>query len=311
MQTPEERFVELLKGPTARPTAPSEDSAVEKEMAKSDPDFKAPVTIQNLFTHHDTHPVVLNFAMMKQFGIEWVGWEPETCWAEIQREFKTQVSELSRAKLQVIRTLAVSNAPWEQWQVFEKVIQGLNNNIPNFEIMQAPSLEQLYAGIDIMEQLRTVEFDHEVKLYAAAAVLHENVTFVPAPLDFLQAEVSQPYYRCKDCGNQDSALFHDGTCDTCTKKFHVDQGLSMKPNQELASKGIGKSMELFLKYDPTDVETKWDQVNTKATADVDLEENEVDIQVAKLLVARDYMNIRRRQLADQLTGLKSWLGASV
>jgi hypothetical protein len=32
--------------------------------------------------------------------------------------------------------------------------------------------------------------------------------------------------------------------------------------------------------------------------------------VAKLLMARDYMNIRRRQLAAQLTDLKSWLGAS-
>jgi hypothetical protein len=56
---PEERFVELLKGPSVKPTAPSEDSAVEKEMAKSDSDFKTPVTIQNLFTHHE--PLILLF----------------------------------------------------------------------------------------------------------------------------------------------------------------------------------------------------------------------------------------------------------
>lgn len=301
----------MLQGVGVRPpTAPSENSAVEKELAKGDPDFKKPVTIQNLFTHHDTHPIVLNFAMMRQFGLEWVSWEPETCWAEIQREFKSQVSELTRAKIQCLRTVALTNAPWEKWQVFEKVIQGLNNNVPNFEVMQAPLLEQLYAGVDILDQLRTVEYDHEVRLFMAASVLHEEVTFVPPPLDFIQVEVSQPYYRCKDCGNQDSALFHDGTCDTCTQKFAPEQGLSMLPKKELVDAGYGKNMELLLKFDPTEVETRWEAVKEKPASEIELEENRVDIQVGKLLAARDYMNIRRRQLADQLTGLKSWLGAS-
>lgn len=278
-------------------------------MEKGDPDFKTPVTIQNLFTHHDAHPIVLNFAMMRQFGVDWLLWEPETCWTEIQKEFKSQISELSRAKIQTIRTLALTSSAWEHWQVFEKVIQGLNNNIPNFEVMQAPTLEQLYVGIDIMEQLRTVEFSSEVRLYAAASILNEDVTFVPAPLDFLQMEVSQPYYHCKDCGNEDSALFHDGTCDTCTKKFSPEQGLSMEPQRELVNAGLGKNMEVRLHFDPTAVEARWEQLKTLSTAEVDLKEDPVDIQVAKLLVARDYMNVRRRQLADQLTGLKSWLGA--
>lgn len=309
-QSSEEKLVTLLQGVNARkPTAPSENSAAERELQKGDPDFKKPVTIQNLFTHHDTHPIVLNFALIKTFGLDWMGWQPETLWAEIHKNFKSQISELSRAKVQTLRTIATTEAPWEYWQVFEKVIQGLNNNIPNFEIMQAPTLEQLYAGVDMIEQLRTSDFSDEVRLYMAGAVLHEDVTYVPPPLDFIQVEVSRPHYHCKTCGNEDSALFFDGTCDVCSGKFKPEQGLSFQPIREYIDAGRGKDLSIILKHDPSEVEFRWNELKDKPAADVHLEENAVDIQVGKLLVARDYMNIRRRQLADQLTSLKSWLGA--
>lgn len=283
---------------------------MEKELEQGDPDASTPVTLRNLFTHHDTHPVVLDFALMKAFGVEWLGWDAPTIWVMIQKTFKMPVSEHARAKVQTVKTLHVSNAPWDQWPVFEKIIQGLNNNIPKFEVMQAPSLEQLYAGIDMLDHIRTREFSDEVKRYMAAAVLHEDVTFVPPPLDFIQLEVGQPFYRCLDCGNEDSALFHDGTCDTCTHKFDPDKGLSMRPDQEDLLQGRGKNLELHLRHDPEFVAKKWAEVKDKPTASVELEEDEVGTQVAKLLIARDYMNVRRRQLAEQLTTMKSWLGVA-
>ena len=175
--------------------------------------------------------------------------------------------------------------------------------------MQVPSIEQLYAGIDIMDSLRTVTFSDEVKLYAAAAVLHEDILFVPPPLDFLQVEIAHPHYKCLDCGSEKSALYHDGVCDSCTKKMATENGLSMRPNQELVASGKGKNMETILRFDPQAAEKRWNEVKFKALAEVDLQENETDTQIAKLLVSRDYMNVRRRQLANQLTSLKSWLGS--
>ena len=293
----------------AAPTAPSENSDTEKELLRADPDTGVPITLKNFLTHHDTHPVVLDFAMLRAFKLEWLAWEPETLWAEIQRTFESPVSELTRAKLQTLRTIHIANGPWEHWQVFEKIIQGLNNNIPRFDLMQAPSLEQLFAGVDILDHLRQVDFSQEVKLYIAAAVLHEDVCFVPPPLDFVQMEVSQPYYHCNDCGSEESALFSDGLCSSCTKRFSPEQGLSMAPNPEALSQGKGRNMSLLLKYNPDEVSEKWEKVKTKPMADVPVEENNAaDIQIEKLLAARDYMNIRRRQLTDQLTGFKSWLG---
>jgi hypothetical protein len=84
----------------------------------------------------------------------------------------------------------------------------------------------------------------------------------------------------------------------------------MRPDPEMLLLGKGKNLELHLRHDPELVAKKWAEVKEKPSFEVDLEENEVDTQVAKLLVARDYMNIRRRQLAEQLTTLKSWLGVA-
>lgn len=311
MNTPEQELFERLKSTEAvKPTAPSEGSAMEKELEQGDPDLVTPVTLRNLFTHHDTHPVVLDFSLLKAFGVEWYTWTAETIWAEIQRIFKMPISEHARAKIQSVKTLHVSNGPWQHWHVFEKIIQGLNNNIPRWEVMQAPTLEQLYAGLDMLEHIRVQSFEDEVKRYMAASVLHEDVTFVPSPLDFIQLEVSQPYYRCRDCGSEDSALFSDGTCSTCTQKFAPENGLSLRPQQEILDQGRGRNLELLVRFDHRDVETRWNGVKDKPTADVDLQETAVDSQVAKLLVARDYANIMRRQLADQLTTLKSWLGSA-
>lgn len=283
---------------------------MEAELAKGDPDHSTPLSIRNLFTHHDAHPVVLDFALLKAFGPQWFGWDTTTLFQEIQRVFSSQISEHARAKIQAIKTLHLVGSVWSSWQVFEKVCQALNNNIPHWEHMQAPTLEQLYAGIDIINSIRQEEFSDEVKAYMAAAVLNEDVFFVPPPLDFIQVEVSQPQYVCLDCGNQDSALFHDGLCDTCTHKFDAENGLSFRPDEELVEKGKGRNVKLVLQYDPDPIETRWNQVSHMASNDVDLNETQVDIQVAKLLVARDYMNIRRRQLAEQLIALKSWLGAA-
>lgn len=310
MDTPELDLFKRLNGLSAvKPTAPSEDSSVEQELKKQDPDFGIPVSLRNLFTHQETHPVILDFALLKAFGPQWFGWETPTIYQEIQRKFSSQISEHARSKIQAIKTVHITDKPWESWQVFEKVIQAFNGNIPKWEIMQAPSLDQLYAGVDILDSIRHEEFDDEVKGYMAAAVLNDDVFYVPPPLDFIQVEISHPKYVCLDCGHEENALNHDGYCTFCTQKLDPERGLSLTPNPELVAQGKGKNLKLVLQFDPDPIQSRWAQVSGKATDKVELEENQVDIQVAKLLLARDYMNIRRRQLAEQLVALKSWLGA--
>lgn len=310
MSAESEFYTRLHGAEGVKPTAPSEGSVVEADLKDADPDLSKPVTIRTVFTHHDTHPMVIDLALMKMFGLEWFDWDPATINSEVKRAFKTELSELARAKIQTVKTLHVSEMPWKEWQVFEKIIQGLNNNIPAWEFMQAPSLEQLYAGIDIMNTIRVHTFSDEVKLYMAASVLHEEVTFVPPPLDFIQLEIAHPHYTCRVCGHEESSLFSDGVCSVCSKKFSPDKGLSMLPDPALLQQGIGKEVDVYVKHNHSMVERRWDDLKGKPLASIEFQETAEDIQVAKLLIARDYMNIRRRQLADQLTSLKSWLGAA-
>lgn len=305
--TPEDDLFERLHGAEAiKPTASVEGSDVEKELLKGDPSAGTPVTMRNLFTHHDSHPVVLDFALLKMFGMEWLTWEPETIWSEVRHAFKSQVSEHARSKVQTVKTLHVSELPWDRWQVFEKIIQGLNNNIPRWDVMQAPSIEQLYVGVDIMEEIRKVEFSDEVRRYIAAAALHDEVCYLPSPLTFAQVELSHLELVCKDCGNHED--FHgDHTCSVCSKRFSPEQGFSFEPHPDAAHRGTNTSVEM--RYDPTPVKARWEQVAHLPLSEVSLQEVSADVQVAKLLIARDYLNVRRKQLAEQLVSFKAWLGS--
>ena len=308
MKTPELDLFERLQGAQAViPTAPTDGSPVEKMVMRDEP-----VNVRNLFYHHDVHPLVLDMALLKAFGVEWMTWEAETIWSEIRHVFKprAEISDSARAKIQAVRALHTSDSPWDHWQVFEKIIQALNNNLPRADVVQPPTIEQLYVGIDIINEIRTATFHAEVKAFIAAAVLHDDLFYVPPPLDFVQTEVAHPMYECLDCGNIDSALFHDGLCDTCTNKFDPEHNLSMRPDAESIAKGSGKNLKLTLKFNPDPIEKRWKELEHTPSAEVELHETLEDIQVSKLLMARDYMNIRRRQLAEQLTSLKAWLGAS-
>ena len=146
----------------------------------------------------------------------------------------------------------------------------------------------------------------------ASVVLDNDVFFVPEPLHFIQLEVSQPHYICKDCGNKESALFHDGLCAHCTDRMGPEQGMSMRPKEDRVQAGAGQNMVIEIQHPPEAVSDKWEQVKgltlAEALTKLDLS-NEVDIQVSKLLEAKDYMNEKRRLLAEQITTLKAWLGS--
>lgn len=295
MDTPEKALERVLtSAPGTSPVVPADAS-------------KSPLTLRSLFFHPDSHPVVLDFALARSFGAEWIDWDADTIWDSVKDAFQAEISELSRAKVQTVKTLHLVDSPWNEWQVFEKVVQGLNNNLPRFDIMQMPDLPQLYAAVDMMAtHWEKTDFSDEVKRYIASVVLHENVSFVTPPLDFVQMEISQPSYECLDCGNKDSALFHDKTCDTCTRRFAQDKSLDFQPHPEVAEKNLGRNVRISFKYDPDEVQARYNELHSSRA---NLKEDLVDVQVAKIFDAEDYMNMKRRQMVHQLTALKSWLGA--
>jgi hypothetical protein len=150
-----------------------------------------PVTSKNLFVHHDTHPVVFDIALLKRYKADWFEWQPETLWKEIKEDFRVpSISDHAKSKIQAIRTLHIGEGYWKSWEVFCWITQSLNNNIPDWHILQKPSLAQLMSSVDIAEMVRTGEtFALEVSSFIAASLLDENVLYAPHPVAFCQSEI--------------------------------------------------------------------------------------------------------------------------
>lgn len=275
---------------------------------------KAPAPVQaslepiiRFFSYHDAHPVALMFVLMEKFGIDWLEWEADTLKTEILRTFKaTSVSEHNWQKIQAIRTLTSTMGFWKEWPIFEKIIQALNNNVPRFDITQRCTVSQLMAGVDIANTVRREPYEDEIQRYVAACCLDEGVTYLPPPLEFAQRVLSQPMYRCNVCGNVDTDDL-DGRCDFCTGRYLDERPLNQKPSPHVPETA-GRSVDKFLRYDPSPVERRFKEIKVKDQNELDLDEDRTeDVQSAKLMVAYEYMQLRTKQLADQLEELKSWV----
>jgi hypothetical protein len=275
---------------------------------------RAPVAVQaslepiaRFFAWHDMHPIAATMVLMERFGKQWLIWEPETLKSEIITVFRaTSIAEANWNKIQAVRTLMTSISAWYQWEVFEKVIQALNNNVPDFSIMQRCTVPQLMAGVDMMNQINREDFGSEIDKYVAACAVDQGVTYLPEPLDFAQPALSEHKYRCKDCGNIDDDDLEDGRCDFCVARYQKEHNLDGKPASWIAG-DVGMNIERFVKRDHGPAKTRFEDLKNLDTApDID-EEDAADVQAVKLVVAYKYMRQRRQELVQQTEELKSWV----
>jgi hypothetical protein len=303
VETAADRFFRQILEEGEKETAtPSEVVARGEERDK-------PVTRGNLFTHHDTHPIILDMALIRLFGTDWLEWEPETLREEIQRRYPHGISELNWNQIQAVKTLHVHDAPWQDYEAFVPVILALNNNIPIFTLLQRPTISNLMAGVDMMNDLREEEFTEEISRFCAACFLDEGVVYAPPPLDFIQGDLSKPMYYCPDCGSHVEDLPVDGICDVCSERFADGHPGNFRPNPEVVEKirqtGEGTNIRTYLERPFKEVKERLADFHSTGHT---LQEDVVDIQVAKLVVAENYMAQRRQQLQDQTRTMQPWFG---
>lgn len=309
----DEEFYENLKKEGAKKIAAEQPSGAVLDTSGALLSTPKPITPRNLFSHPDTHPVVLDMALLKVFQLDWFPWLSDTLFHEIEREFKTPIAEVNRLKLMAAKTLHIVNSYWDQWEVFEKVTIGLNGIMPQLDTMQPPDLPSLYAGVDIANSIRSELFGDEVKRYCAAVIINEGTTYAPPPLDFCQEFVSQPMYKCKDCDRTGSALPpFDGHCPTCSQTFEQDKAFSLKPDPEIKDKARGLNLEYRLIYDPQPTKKRFEELDKMSPEKVaeSIGETTEDVEAARIIVAVDFMRHREKQLKEQLESLRDWLGAS-
>lgn len=166
-------------------TPPKEDSTAK--LAK--------VTSINLFQQPEAHPVVIDLALLKTYGPEWLRWEMDTLIWTIPQDFKTSgVSELTVEKIQALKALHYNDNFWKQWEVFNWCLQPFNNLYADFDILQVPSTAQIMVAVNTSLAIRTdVEWSREVRDFMAISCRHDGIFCPPAPIDFLEVDAKNGF----------------------------------------------------------------------------------------------------------------------
>ena len=150
----EDAFYDGLRGPTPQVPEPKE-VVVEAPPLPATPKV---MSSRSVFSHPDTHPVVLDLVLLKHFQLDWFQWLPETLFSEIEQTFGTSIAEVNKLKIMAAKTLHVIDAYWEEWEIFEKTVQALNGVPPRLDSMQPPDLPFLMAAVDIANSIRHEDY---------------------------------------------------------------------------------------------------------------------------------------------------------
>ncbi len=160
--------------------------------AEQKPVKLAKVTSINLFQQPEAHPVILDLALLRKYGPEWMHWEPETLSIRIPQDFRTSgISDLNMDKIQACKTLHFNDNFWLQWEIFNWCLHPFNNLYPNFEVMQVPSTAMIMVAVSVANALRDdVQWSQEVKDFMRTACQYDGIFYPPAPLEFLEVGVT-------------------------------------------------------------------------------------------------------------------------
>ena len=145
--------------------------------------YVGPTTKRAAFTSLETHPLVLDLILLREFGVEYLAWEAETLWTEIEKTWGTTTSEVNKNRIQAIRTCHVRSSPYREWEVFENVACALNGVAPRFDLLQRPSAPHAASALDMLQQIRDdAPISDEIYRYCAAVLLDTGVAWGPGPL---------------------------------------------------------------------------------------------------------------------------------
>lgn len=111
----------------------------------------------------------------------WWDWEPETIWAELQRDhFTGGAPEEIKDAVMALQLTVNSHAPFEEWHVFEKVGHAFCFNHVDFTIVQPLEPTEAALTMALLGKIRPQEkYDHEVLMYVAVCAKSAGMVWLP------------------------------------------------------------------------------------------------------------------------------------
>jgi len=134
-------------------------------------------------------PLAYYLVFPKILDETWHEWEPETIWKTLERSYGIELSDVEKNKVNAIKAI-YSETFVRDWEAFEKVSLALDGIIPEFDIMQDITPNQIAGALITANivRLSEPELSQEVKTYCALRMIdHETLSM---PEDMV---VFQPY----------------------------------------------------------------------------------------------------------------------
>lgn len=152
----------------------------------------APTSSLSLFQHPEAHPYVLDLLLLKKYGPEWLEWEQLTVALAVQKDFGATLSDSNMQKLQAVKTLHLVDGFWTNWEIFVPVAIALSGAMPDFEVMQIPTVSQCAVAVDIANQIRSnMTWTDEMKTYLEVVHRFDGVFLAIDPLDFVTIDADE------------------------------------------------------------------------------------------------------------------------
>lgn len=148
------------------------------------------ITKDNLFRNPGTHPITLDLYLLKKYGAEWLGWELETLHGILLADHPGGVSNAAWHQVNALRTLHLVDRFWLEWEVFNWCVVALNGDVPDFNVIQIPSVTQCMLAVDAADEVRRdVPWSVEVKAFLSVVHRHEEILVPQEPLDFVTLDL--------------------------------------------------------------------------------------------------------------------------
>lgn len=142
--------------------------------------------LSELFKDPKVPAFVLYTVCIHYYGTEVYTWEPETLYLEIIDDFKVDLAEENKDKIQAAITLTETNTFYENFRVFEGICKSFNNQNPDLEYITPLTPEECAWGIMESELIDSTpeEFSEEVKAYVRNILKDHGLFSAPTVLKF-------------------------------------------------------------------------------------------------------------------------------
>lgn len=128
-------------------------------------------------------PIGLFAFMNDHYSAEWWDWEPETVRESLEEDHQIVPTPEVMNMIGALQLTALTNAPFEHWDKFEKVGHAFYHNVVDFRVVQPMEPDEVALTFHYLALLRPgQEFQPEIYAYAAACCNEAGLVYLPPGL---------------------------------------------------------------------------------------------------------------------------------